>query len=171
MPDVRNGLYARAAAGRADGVERRRVRRILQLRPRAARSCGRGSGGEMSATISGSISCALPIATHDRVVLGHGSGGKLSAALLKEHFLPHLHSHALRMLGDGAVVSAGHTQVVLSTDTFVVHPLEFRGGDIGVLAVNGTVNDLAMMGAVPSYLTAGFIIEEGLPIEVLDRIV
>ena len=125
----------------------------------------------MSATISGSISCALPIATHDRVVLGHGSGGKLSAALLKEHFLPHLQSHALHQLGDGAVVSAGHTQVVLSTDTFVVHPLEFRGGDIGVLAVNGTVNDLAMMGAVPSYLTAGFIIEEGLPIEVLDRIV
>ena len=125
----------------------------------------------MSAAISGSISCALPIATHDRVVLGHGSGGKLSAALLKEHFLPHLHSHALRMLGDGAIVSAGRTQVVLSTDTFVVNPLEFPGGDIGVLAINGTVNDIAMMGATPAYLTAGFIIEEGLPMEVLDRIV
>ena len=125
----------------------------------------------MSATISGSVSCALPMATHDRVVLGHGSGGKLSASLLKDHFLPHLRSHALHLLGDGAVVSAGHTRVVLSTDTFVVHPLEFPGGDIGVLAVNGTVNDLAMMGATPAYLTAGFIIEEGLPIDVLDRII
>lgn len=125
----------------------------------------------MSTTISGSISCALPMATHDRVVLGHGSGGKLSASLVREHFLPQLRSQALHLLGDGAVVSAGHTKVVLSTDTFVVHPLEFPGGDIGDLAVNGTVNDLAMMGATPCYLTAGFVIEEGLPIDVLDRVV
>jgi hydrogenase expression/formation protein HypE len=125
----------------------------------------------MSTTISGSISCALPMTDHDRVVLGHGSGGKLSASLVREHFLPHLHSHALHLLGDGAVVSAGHTKVVLSTDTFVVHPLEFPGGDIGDLAVNGTVNDLAMMGALPCYLTAGFIIEEGLSMELLDRVV
>lgn len=125
----------------------------------------------MSATITGSVSCPIPVTTHDRVVLGHGSGGKLSASLLKHHFLPHLQSHALRQLGDGAVVSAGATRIVLSTDTFVVNPLEFPGGDIGTLAVNGTVNDLAMMGATPCYLTVGFIIEEGLPLETLDRII
>jgi hydrogenase expression/formation protein HypE len=125
----------------------------------------------MSATITGSVSCPIPVMQHDRVVLGHGSGGKLSAALLKHHFLPHLQSHALSQLGDGAVVSAGAQRLVLSTDTFVVNPLEFPGGDIGALAVNGTVNDLAMMGATPCYLTVGFIIEEGLPLETLDRIV
>jgi hydrogenase expression/formation protein HypE len=125
----------------------------------------------MSATITGSLSCPIPVATHDRVVLGHGSGGKLSASLLKHHFLPHLQSHALLQLGDGAVVSAGATRIVLSTDTFVVNPLEFPGGDIGTLAVNGTVNDLSMMGATPCYLTVGFIIEEGLPLETLDRII
>jgi hydrogenase expression/formation protein HypE len=125
----------------------------------------------MSATITGSVSCPIPVTNHDRVVLGHGSGGKLSASLLKSHFLRHLRSDALRQLGDGAVVSAGTTRVVLSTDTFVVNPLEFPGGDIGTLAVNGTVNDLAMMGATPCYLTVGFIIEEGLPLETLDRIV
>ena len=125
----------------------------------------------MSHTMPSTIACALPFTNHDRVVLGHGSGGKLSAALLKEHFLPRFSSHSLRQLGDGAVVSAGPARVVLSTDTFVVNPLEFPGGDIGVLAVNGTVNDLSMMGATPFYLTAGFIIEEGLPFETLDRIV
>ena len=125
----------------------------------------------MSATIIGSVSCPIPVTNHDRVVLGHGSGGRLSASLLRSHFLPHLRSDALRQLGDGAVVNAGTTRVVLSTDTFVVNPLEFPGGDIGTLAVNGTVNDLAMMGATPCYLTVGFIIEEGLPLETLDRIV
>jgi hydrogenase expression/formation protein HypE len=125
----------------------------------------------MSATIVGRLSCPVPVTDHDRVVLGHGSGGKLSASLLKQHFLPHLQSDALRQLGDGAVVNAGSTRVVLSTDTFVVNPLEFPGGDIGTLAVNGTVNDLSMMGATPCYLTVGFIIEEGLSFETLDRIV
>jgi hydrogenase expression/formation protein HypE len=125
----------------------------------------------MSTTITGSFTCPAPATTHDRVVLGHGSGGKLSAALLKQHFLPHFDSGALRALGDGAVVSAGRTQVVLSTDTFVVNPLEFPGGNIGTLAINGTVNDLAMMGARPCYVTTGFIIEEGLSFEILDRVI
>jgi len=124
----------------------------------------------MTATIP-AFACPAPIGVTDRVVLGHGSGGKLSGALLRQHFLPHFQSSALRQLGDGAVVSAGVSQVVVSTDTFVVSPLEFPGGNIGTLAVNGTVNDLAMMGAHPYYLTAAFVIEEGLPLEVLDRIV
>ncbi len=124
-----------------------------------------------TATTSNGFTCPVGATAHDCVVLGHGSGGKLSAALLQHYFLPHFKSPVLRRLGDGAVVNAGSVNVVLSTDTFVVSPLEFPGGNIGSLAVNGTVNDLAMMGARPYYLTAGFIIEEGLPLEQLDRIV
>ena len=115
--------------------------------------------------------CPAPVSRHDRVQLGHGSGGKMSAALLRERFLPHFNNPALGALGDGAVVPMVSGRVVVSTDTFVVSPLEFPGGNIGSLAVHGTLNDLAMMGAEPLYLTAGFVLEEGLPFEQLDRIV
>ncbi len=115
--------------------------------------------------------CPLPLVEQSRVQLGHGSGGKLSAALLRSHFLPPLKNPYLEQLGDGAVVPVAGAEVVLSTDTFVVHPLEFPGGNIGTLAVHGTLNDVAMMGAVPMYLTAGFVLEEGLPLDLLDRIV
>lgn len=94
----------------------------------------------------------------------------MSAALLKECFLPHLGNPVLERLGDGAVVSVTGRRLVLSTDTFVVKPLEFPGGNIGSLAIHGTLNDLAMMGAVPRYLTAGFVLEEGLELAVLNRI-
>jgi hydrogenase expression/formation protein HypE len=117
------------------------------------------------------IACPAPLVTHDRVQLGHGSGGKMSAALLKERFLPHFANDVLAQLGDAAVVSVGGQAMAISTDTFVVSPLEFPGGNIGSLAVHGTVNDLAMMGARPLYLSAGFVLEEGLPFDVLDRIV
>jgi hydrogenase expression/formation protein HypE len=117
------------------------------------------------------LACPAPHVAIDRVQLGHGSGGKMSAALLKEHFLPYLGNPALLRLGDGAVVPVGPCRLVVSTDTFVVSPLEFPGGDIGSLAVHGTVNDVAMMGARPLYLTAGFVLEEGLSLELLDRIV
>jgi hydrogenase expression/formation protein HypE len=115
--------------------------------------------------------CPVPHVTSDRVQLGHGSGGKMSAALLRERFLPHFANPALLRLGDGAVVPVGSGEIVVSTDTFVVSPLEFPGGNIGSLAVHGTVNDVAMMGARPLYLTAGFVLEEGLPFDLLDRIV
>jgi hydrogenase expression/formation protein HypE len=117
------------------------------------------------------LACPAPHLAIDRVQLGHGSGGKMSAALLKEHFLPYLGNPALLRLGDGAVVPVGPCRLVVSTDTFVVSPLEFPGGDIGSLAVHGTVNDVAMMGARPLYLTAGFVLEEGISLELLDRIV
>ncbi len=117
------------------------------------------------------IVCPTPIATHDRVQLGHGSGGKMSAALLKERFLPHFANDVLARLGDAAVVDVNGQEIAISTDTFVVNPLEFPGGNIGSLAVHGTVNDLTMMGARPVYLSAGFVLEEGLPLDVLDRIV
>jgi hydrogenase expression/formation protein HypE len=115
--------------------------------------------------------CAMPLTEVDRVQLGHGSGGRMSATLLSERFLSHLSNDALAQLGDGSVVSVAGTEIVISTDTFVVSPLEFPGGDIGSLAVHGTLNDVAMMGARPVCLTAGFVLEEGLPMDVLDRVV
>jgi hydrogenase expression/formation protein HypE len=94
----------------------------------------------------------------------------MSAHLLRERFLPRFGNSYLEGLGDGALVPIEGMEVVLSTDTFVVSPLEFPGGNIGHLAVHGTVNDLAMMGATPRYLSAGFVLEEGLPFAVLDRV-
>jgi hydrogenase expression/formation protein HypE len=106
----------------------------------------------------------------ERVQLGHGSGGTMSAALVRERFLPHFGNPTLEQLGDAAVVDVAPGRLAVSTDTFVVQPLEFPGGNIGTLAVHGTLNDVAMMGAEPRYLTAGFVLEEGLPFVVLDRI-
>ena len=117
------------------------------------------------------IVCPAPLTDTARVQLGHGSGGKLSAALLRERFLPHFDNAILAQLGDAAIVDVAGQHLAISTDTFVVQPLEFPGGNIGSLAVHGTVNDLAMTGAKPEWLSAGFVLEEGLSLEVLDRIV
>jgi len=120
--------------------------------------------------LSGGPVCPAPAGRHEEVQLGHGSGGKMSAQLLRTRLLPRFGNEALAPLGDGAVVASPSETLVLSTDSFVVSPLEFPGGNIGHLAVHGTVNDLAMMGAEPRYLTAGLILEEGLPFAVLDRV-
>jgi len=117
------------------------------------------------------IVCPVSVAVTERIQLGHGSGGKMSAALLRERFLPHFSNHILGQLGDAAIVDVDGHALAISTDTFVVQPLEFPGGNIGSLAIHGTVNDLAMMGARPEWLSAGFVLEEGLPLDVLDRIV
>jgi len=117
------------------------------------------------------LSCPVPIEATDRVQLGHGSGGKLSAQLVARHFLPHFENPALAQLGDASVVGVGAGEVAVSTDSFVVHPLEFPGGNIGSLAVHGTLNDVVMMGARPVCLTAGFVLEEGLSLAVLDRVI
>lgn len=95
----------------------------------------------------------------------------MSARLVRDRFLPLFANPTLDGLTDAAVVPLSGGELAFSTDTFVVHPLEFPGGDIGSLAVHGTVNDLAMMGARPRYLSVGFVLEEGLPFEVLDRVV
>lgn len=117
-------------------------------------------------------SCPLPLRDYPNIVMGHGGGGKLSAELIEHLFLPAFKNEALENLGDSSVVSlAAHKRIAVSTDSFVVRPLVFPGGSIGDLAVNGTVNDLAMSGATPLYLTAGFILEEGLAMEQLGRIV
>ena len=115
------------------------------------------------------ISCPLPLPAKDRILLGHGSGGKLSAELLRDVFLPLFRSPVLGRLDDQAVIEIGGVRLAFTTDSFVVKPLFFRGGDIGSLAVHGTINDLAMGGAEPLYLSAAFILEEGLDMETLRR--
>jgi len=120
---------------------------------------------------AGAFSCPVPIATGERILLGHGSGGKLSAQLLRDVFLPVLRSPLLDRLEDQATVSIDGARLAYTTDSFVVKPLFFRGGDIGSLAVHGTINDLAMGGAEPLWLSAAFILEEGLEIDVLRRVV
>lgn len=120
--------------------------------------------------LAGGPACPVPLTASAHVLLGHGSGGKLSAALLRERFLPRFGNPSLEALGDAAVLDNPGGRLVISTDTFVVSPLEFPGGNIGALAVHGTLNDLAMMGARPCALAVGFVLEEGLPFAVLDRI-
>jgi hydrogenase expression/formation protein HypE len=119
----------------------------------------------------GSLSCPLPVPAGERIVLGHGSGGTLSADLLRKVFLPAFENATLARLDDQAIVSVNGCRLAFTTDSFVVKPLFFPGGDIGSLAVHGTVNDLAMGGAKPLFLSAAFILEEGLPLETLSRVV
>jgi hydrogenase expression/formation protein HypE len=107
--------------------------------------------------------CPVPISDYKEIVLAHGSGGKLSQELMHRIVLPQFSNPLLDPLHDGAVFSLNDARVAFSTDSFVVSPIFFPGGDIGKLAVHGTVNDLAMCGARPLYLSVGFILEEGLP--------
>jgi hydrogenase expression/formation protein HypE len=116
-------------------------------------------------------SCPLPLAGSDRILLGHGSGGKLTAELIARCFLPAFGNEYLDKLDDQAVVTVDGARLAFTTDSYVVTPLFFPGGDIGTLAVNGTVNDLATAGARPLYLSAAFILEEGFPLADLERIV
>ncbi|MFY9747949.1 MAG: hydrogenase expression/formation protein HypE [Acidobacteriaceae bacterium] len=115
--------------------------------------------------------CPLPIFDHPQIVLGHGSGGKLSAELIEKVFVSRFRNSTLEKMDDQAVLEIGGTRLAFTTDSFVVTPIFFPGGDIGTLAVNGTVNDLAMGGAKPLYLAAAFILEEGLPAKELARVV
>jgi hydrogenase expression/formation protein HypE len=104
-----------------------------------------------------------------KIDMSYGSGGKQTGDLINRVFLKHFHNKTLNRLEDAAVVSL-EGKIAYTTDSFVVNPLFFRGGNIGKLAVCGTVNDLSMMGAIPRYLTAGFIIEEGTELETIDKI-
>ena len=117
------------------------------------------------------LSCPVPLRLKDQILLGHGSGGTLSAELMREIFLPSFSNPVLDCLDDQAVVTINGARLAVTTDSFVVKPLFFKGGDIGSLSVHGTVNDLAMGGATPLYLTVAFILEEGLPTETLRRVV
>ncbi len=118
-----------------------------------------------------SWTCPLPLRDYPRIVLGHGGGGKLSNELVENLFVPAFRNDTLEKLSDSAQVEiAGGSRVAFSTDSFVVQPLFFRGGNIGDLAVNGTVNDIAMSGAKPLVLSCGFIIEEGFEVAKLGLI-
>jgi len=117
------------------------------------------------------FACPAPLPAKDTVLLGHGSGGKLSAELIRDIFLPAFGNPILARLDDQAVVNVNGLRLAFTTDSFVVKPLIFPGGDIGSLAVHGTVNDLAMGGAQPLFLSAAFIIEEGLSLETLRQVV
>ena len=115
--------------------------------------------------------CPVAIPAEDRVLLAHGGGGKLTNQLIEKVFLPAFSNPSLNARHDGAVVRLNGTRLAFTTDSYVVRPLIFPGGNIGDLAVYGTVNDLAMCGARPLYLSAGFILEEGLPMETLRTVV
>lgn len=115
-------------------------------------------------------SCPLPLRDHPNIIMGHGGGGKLSAELVAHLFLPAFKNEVLNGLGDAAVLEVGGGRLAFSTDSYVVQPLFFPGGNIGDLAVNGTVNDIAMSGAQPLYLSSGFILEEGFSVEMLGHI-
>src|SRR5262249_41192541 len=131
LPGIRQNVHARTSARRDDGFRRRRVRRVLRLRPASQEGGGAGIN----------VTCPLPIVDHKEIVLAHGSGGKLTHRLLEQMILPHF---GMTDPHDGATLEVNGTRLAFSTDSFVVNPIFFPGGDIGELAVNGTVNDLAM---------------------------
>jgi hydrogenase expression/formation protein HypE len=114
--------------------------------------------------------CPLPLRDSPQVVMGHGGGGQMSAELVDHLFLPAFGAQSEGGQADSAVFELGGVRLAFSTDTFVVRPLFFPGGSIGHLAVNGTVNDLAMSGAIPSHLSCGFILEEGTELSVIGRV-
>ncbi|HLH25782.1 MAG TPA: hydrogenase expression/formation protein HypE [Chloroflexota bacterium] len=117
------------------------------------------------------LACPVPATEPGKITLGHGSGGKLTADLVQQIFLPAFRNPLLEKLDDQAVFEVGGAHLAFTTDSFVVSPLFFPGGDIGHLAVNGTLNDLAMSGATPLYLACAFILEEGFAIDDLKRVV
>lgn len=117
------------------------------------------------------LACPLPFTDYAAVLMAHGGGGRLSQQLIQKMFVPQFDNPLLAPLHDGAVFSAGGTRFAFSTDSYVISPIFFPGGDIGELAVNGTVNDLSMCGARPLYLSSAFIIEEGLRMDDLWKIV
>jgi hydrogenase expression/formation protein HypE len=117
------------------------------------------------------LTCPIPAQDHERIELAHGGGGLLMHRLIEQVFRPAFAISPADLTHDGAVFTVGDMRLAFTTDCYVVRPLFFPGGDIGTLAVNGTVNDLGMCGAQPLYLSVGLVLEEGLPIEDLRRVV
>jgi hydrogenase expression/formation protein HypE len=125
----------------------------------------------MARSIDEMLSCPAPLDHRDIVEMAHGGGGRKTARLIETLFAPAFRNPHLEPLGDGAIVTVGRERLAFTTDTFVVKPAFFPGGDIGSLAVHGTVNDLAMCGAEPLFLSAGYLLEEGFPMRDLERVV
>jgi hydrogenase expression/formation protein HypE len=121
--------------------------------------------------VNRNMECPIPISNYPTVLLAHGGGGKLMHQLIEKMIVPAFSNSLLDARHDGAVLNLNGVKLAFTTDSYVVRPLFFPGGDIGQLAVNGTVNDLAMCGARPLFLSAGLILEEGLPMDTLWRVV
>ena len=126
---------------------------------------------DIGASLLGGLQCPIPLSDYPRITLAHGGGGRLTQMLVERMLVPAFSNPALETLHDGAVLDIKKGRLAFSTDSFVITPLFFPGGDIGSLAIHGTVNDLAMCGASPLALSAAFILEEGLPMQDLWRIV
>ena len=121
--------------------------------------------------MGGEIVCPVPLPAGQRILLAHGGGGRMTRDLVEQLFVPAFRNDVLAALHDSAVLDVPAGRLAFTTDSFVVRPIFFPGGDVGTLAVNGTVNDLAMSGARPLYLSLGFILEEGLLVDDLARVV
>jgi len=128
------------------------------------------NNGNASDALAGGAACPIPISDYPQVLMAHGGGGKLMNQLIEKIFMPAFRNPWLEARHDGAVLGIGDAKLAFTTDSYVIRPLFFPGGNIGELAVNGTVNDLAMCGARPLYLSVGFILEEGLPMDTLWQI-
>ena len=125
----------------------------------------------MPVDLTQGLTCPVPLTSHTHIQLAHGGGGALTHQLIEQIFVPAFDNPALGARHDGAAIEVAGARLAFTTDSYVVRPMFFPGGDIGGLAVNGTVNDLAMCGARPLFLSAGFILEEGLEMETLWRVV
>src|ERR1035437_422401 len=174
MPRLWYPLQPGASPGSDDGLHRRSLCRLFPLPPAPTivipRGRWRGTHSMSGDTKPFALSCPVPVGDSETVLLAHGGGGAMMHRLIEQVFLPRFKNPWLAAQHDGAVLAIGKERLAFTTDSYVVHPLFFPGGDIGHLAVNGTVNDLAMCGARPLYLSAGFILEEGLPMETLIRV-
>src|SRR3954468_22437267 len=167
MQGLRQRLHARAPHRHVHGLQRGRLRGVLQLRPLRPRARGRMStaASDREAKVLGIIETARakrPKFRDDRVTMAHGAGGKATAALIEGLLTPAFASPALDVLGDGGLLEGAGAPLALAPASFVVKPIRFPGGSIGELAVNGTVNDLAMAGARAVGLSLSLILEEGL---------
>ncbi|MDG3005442.1 hydrogenase expression/formation protein HypE [Paludisphaera sp. Pla2] len=171
-------MYADVAARGDHGLVRRGLRRLLPIRKdegggRMSRNPSTILKASPTAAIDPTASgCPTPREETEQILLGHGSGGMMSADLMRRVFLPAFDNEVLAAMEDQATVAfPSGRRLAFTTDSYVVRPIFFPGGDIGRLAVNGTVNDLAVGGARPLYLSAAFILEEGLAIADLKRVV
>ena len=124
----------------------------------------------MQSTATYDLQCPLPLNDYPKVLLAHGGGGRVMHQLIRDMFVKSFDEKALEVIHDSAVMRFDNARIAFTTDSYVVNPLFFPGGDIGSLAINGTVNDLAMSGARPLYISLGFILEEGFEMESLWRI-
>src|SRR5215472_4565143 len=170
MRGFRHALHTRASARSNHGFLGGSLCSLRSLSPGGGAESRIDSPVTMPAPLEFNPACPFPLQDYPNVLMAHGGGGRLMHQLISEMFLPAFRNPLTEPQHDACVFELGGQRLALTTDSYVVRPLFFPGGDLGSLAVHGTVNDLAMAGARPLYLTAAFIIEEGLPMETLWKI-